>query len=79
VERGDIRAHRTSRTGTGVEVTEICYPETGEGMDGLFVEATISETRSSVLAQTRCAAGYYAQISRDSVPATSSPSPSPLP
>jgi hypothetical protein len=68
----------SSRTESGVEVTEIGYPETGKGVDGLFVEANISETRSSVLGQTRCVAGDYAQINRDSVPATSTPSPSPL-
>jgi hypothetical protein len=65
----------STRTESGVEVTEIGYPETGKGVDGLFVEVNISETRSSVLGQTRCVAGDYAQINRDSKTATPTPTP----
>jgi hypothetical protein len=73
----------STRTESGVEVTEISYPETGKGVDGLFVQVNISETRSSVLGQTRCVPGDYAEINRDSqtspptVTHTSTPTPTP--
>lgn len=65
----------STRTESGVEVTEIGYPETGKGVDGLFIEVNISENRSSVLGQTRCVPGDYAQINRDNKTAAPTPTP----
>lgn len=46
----------------GVTATQVSYPESGEGVDGLYLRLRITESGSALDAQTRCVPGDSAQI-----------------
>jgi hypothetical protein len=45
--------------------TTVRYPETGYGVDGLYLDFRLGERGSAISGQTRCVPGDYRQINKD--------------
>jgi hypothetical protein len=57
------------------EYTTVRYPESGWGVDGLYLDFRLGEHGSAMLGQTRCVPGDYLAINKELI-AEQTPSPS---